>query len=68
MKAEFVEWKDIKQDMKLPEDDNNDGYVYGIHYLDDEGVDVIEAEWFKTNEERYAEVEKEKLDVINYIG
>lgn len=68
MKAEFIEWENIRKELKLPTDDNNDGYIYGIAYLDDEGVDTLDVEWFKTNEERYAQAEQEKLNVINYIG
>lgn len=67
-KAEFIEWEDIKRDAKLPQDDNNDGYIYGIAYLDDEGCDTLDCEWFKTNEERYAQAEQEKLNVINFVG
>lgn len=67
MKAEFIEWQDIKRDLKLPIDDNNDGYIYGIAYLDDEGVDTLEVEWFKTNKERYNIVEQERLEVINFL-
>lgn len=65
-KAEFIEWKDIKKDLKLPESDNNDGYIYGITYLSDDGVDALDAEWFLTNEERYKA--GEDYDVINYNG
>lgn len=67
-KAEFIEWGDIKRDLKLTKEDNNKGYIYGIAYLDDEGIDTLDCEWFKTNEERYAQAEQEKLNVINYIG
>ena len=35
-------------------DDGNDGYEYGINWLDGEGEDIyiIDCEWFKTEEER----------------
>lgn len=65
-KAEFIEWEDIRKDAKLPKEDNNEGYIYGIAYLDDEGVDTLDCEWFKTNEERYNA--GEEFDVINYNG
>lgn len=65
-KAEFVEWEDIKRDLKLPKEDNNDGYIYGIAYLCDEGIDTLDCEWFKTNEERYAEAGS--LNVLNFAG
>lgn len=67
-KVEFIEWETIKRDAKLPQDDNNNGYIYGIAYLDEEGCDTLDCEWFKTNEERYAQAEQEKLNVINFIG
>lgn len=44
MKYELVEAQDCF-------DDNNNGYIYGIHWID--GVDVVDCEWFKTEEERY---------------
>ena len=66
--AQFIEWEDIRRDAKLPTDDNNEGYIYGIAYLDDEGVDTLDVEWFKTNEERYETVKNEQLEIINFIG
>ena len=33
MKAEFIEWGDIRRECKYPQEDNNDGYIYGIAYL-----------------------------------
>ena len=53
MKAEFIEWGDIRRECKYPQEDNNDGYIYGIAYLDDEGIDTLDVEWFKTDKERY---------------
>lgn len=67
-KAEFIEWEYIRSECKYPQEDNNDGYIYGIAYLDDEGCYILDCEWFKTNEERYAQAEQEKLNVINFIG
>jgi len=48
---ECVEWKQIKEDCKYDEDDDNNGYVYGIHYLDEE-CQIVDAEWFKSLAER----------------
>lgn len=31
--------------------DNNDGYIFGIHYLDENG-NIIDIQWFKTESER----------------
>ena len=67
-KAEFIEWADIKRDAKLPEEDNNGGYIYGIAYLSDDECDTLDCEWFRTNEERYAQAEQENLNIINFIG
>lgn len=38
---------------QYPKEGNNDGYIYGINYLDfqNEG-DILDCEWFKTEEER----------------
>lgn len=67
MKVEFIEWENIRKELKLPTDDNNDGYIYGIAYLDNEGVDTLDVEWFKTNKERYEMVKQGQLDVINFL-
>jgi hypothetical protein len=32
-------------------DDDNDGYEFGINWLDEAGY-VLDCEWFKTEEER----------------
>ena len=32
-------------------DDDNDGLIYGIHWLDEDG-NICDCEWFKTEEER----------------
>ena len=48
-------WSDIKDEMDYPENDNNNGLIYGIYWLDD-NREVVEVEWFKTDKERKAEV------------
>lgn len=65
-KAEFVEWSDIRDDLKLPQSDNNDGYIFGLAYLSDDGVDTLDCEWFLTNEERY--ISAKDFNVLNYVG
>ena len=62
-KCEIEHWENIKSDMKYPKEDNNEGYVYGIYLLD--GDDIIEAEWFKTAEERFQAIKKYNLEVVN---
>jgi len=62
-KCEIEHWENIKSDMKYPKEDNNEGYVYGIYLLD--GDDIIDVEWFKTDEERFKAIRKYKLEVVN---
>lgn len=49
---------------EFPDDGNNDGYIYGINYVDFEGEgDIIDCEWFVTEDER-DEAIKKLTDVI----
>ena len=53
MKYELVHWQDIKKDMKIYEDsDNNDGFVFGVNLLDEDSDEVVDVQWFKTEQER----------------
>ena len=63
MKVELEMWENIKKDMGYNESDNNEGYIYGIYYLDD--VDIVGVEWYKTEQRRQEVIKKEKLQVIN---
>ena len=63
MKVELEMWENIKKDMGYNESDNNEGYIYGIYYLDD--VDIVEVEWYKTEQKRQEVIKKEQLQVIN---
>ena len=65
MKCELEHWDNIKKDCKSPEDDNNDGYVYGIYVLD--GDDIIDVEWFKTDKERFNVIDKYNLEIVNQM-
>lgn len=49
-----VSWESIKSDCKYPEIDNNDGFIYGIEISEDKEVciDILDYQWFKTEEER----------------
>ena len=49
-----VEWEDVRRDMKYPKEDNNNGLIYGIEYMD--GEMVSDVEWFATAKERDAEL------------
>ena len=40
--------------MKYPKEDNNEGLIYGIEYMD--GEEVSDVEWFATAKERDAEL------------
>lgn len=48
---ELVEWETVRKDCLYPETDNNDGYIYGIHYLDDE-CQIVDVEWFTSEGKR----------------
>lgn len=54
---ELKMWEEIKDEMQYPKNDNNDGLIYGIYWLDDNGQ-VCDVEWFKTEQERFDEVDE----------
>ena len=45
-----VNWYDEGLDKFYDTDKDNKGLIWGVYYL--EGEDVIDVEWFKTEEER----------------
>ena len=47
---ELVEWADVKADCQYDKDDDNDGYIYGLHYLD--GEEILDVEWFTSEGKR----------------
>jgi hypothetical protein len=51
MKIELHKWDN--------KNDNNNGYIYGIYYLDND--EVVEVEWYKTEQERQETIKKEGL-------
>ena len=64
MKYELVHWQDVKNDMKIYEDsDDNEGFVFGINVLDEDSDEVVDVQWFKTEQERADALQKneEKL-------
>ena len=63
MKCEIEHWENVRKSMKYPIEDNNNGYVYGIYILDEDVV--VDAEWFKTDEERFKVIKKYNLEIIN---
>jgi hypothetical protein len=45
-----VNWYDEELDKFYDTDKDNKGLIWGVYYLENE--DVIDVEWFKTEEER----------------
>jgi len=62
-KCEIEHWDNVRKDMKIPIEDNNNGYVYGVYLLDDD--DIIDVQWFKDDSERFKFIEKYNLEIIN---
>jgi len=63
--VEKIIWDDVKKDMKYPECDDNEGYIYGLNFTDFEGEgDIYEVSWYKTDEERQKEIEEIKAIII----
>ena len=63
--VELVMWETIRRDCKYPESDNNNGYIYGLNLIDVDGEgDILDVQWFKTNEEREIYISENDLRVI----
>jgi len=62
-KCEIEYWENVRRDMKIPIEDNNDGYVYGVYLLDED--DIIDVEWFKNDQERFDFIKKHNLKIVN---
>ena len=63
---EYVNWEDVRGDMKYPESDNNKGLIYGINLIDEESEEIMDVEWYKTSEEREASIKKYNLKEYEY--
>ena len=63
MRCELEHWENVRRDMKYPKEDNNNGYVYGLHILLND--EIIDVEWFKTEEERAKIIKDNHLVVVN---
>jgi hypothetical protein len=62
---ELVDWETVRSDCKYPKEDNNEGYIFGMNLIDFEGEgDILEVQWFKTNEERETFISENNLRVI----
>jgi hypothetical protein len=63
---EYVNWEDVRRDMKYPESDNNEGLIYGINLIDEESEEIMDVEWYKTSEEREGSIKKYNLKEYEY--
>ena len=48
---ELQMWEEVKKDCGYPEEDNNNGFIYGCHSIDEDGQ-ILDCNWFKSEEER----------------
>lgn len=62
-RVELVNWEDVRQENKLPVEDNNEGYTFGVNLLDDEN-NVIDVEWFLTDESRQKNIETFDMEIV----
>lgn len=56
----FVNWNDVKKDMKYSNDDDNNDYDFGVEIQDDDG-NILDVMWFKTERDR---MEVIRTDII----
>ena len=47
-----VEWEDVRRDNKYPTEDDNNGFIYGIEWMD--GEEVTDVTWYISEEIRDA--------------
>ena len=64
-KVELEIWNNIKTDMNYPDQDNNDGFIYGLNLLCEEGIDIIDVQWFKSDKKRFEFIDQYNLEIIN---
>lgn len=72
--VEKVLWETVRADMKYSIEDNNDGFEYGLNLYDDsmgldedgneQWQDIIDVQWFKTDQERETFIEENNLMVV----
>lgn len=58
MGYELVDAKDVF-------DDDNDGLIFGINWLDDDGV-IVDCEWFATEDERNEVIDRWYAELNNF--
>lgn len=61
--VELVLWEQVQLDCKYPKEDNNNGYTYGLNLLDN--GDIIDVEWFKSDQERFEYIKNNNLKLRN---
>ena len=61
--VELVLWEQVQLDCKYPKEDNNNGYTYGLNLLDN--GDIIDVEWFKSDQERFEYIKNNNLKLTN---
>ena len=65
--VELVMWETVRNDLKLPIEDNNDGFIYGLYFIDFEGEgDIIDAQWFKDSQERDDFISQNSFLILHY--
>lgn len=70
MEKEYVElvmWETVRNDLKLPIEDNNDGFIYGLYLIDFQGEgDIIDTQWFKDSQERDDFISQNSFLILHY--
>ncbi len=61
--VELILWEQVQLDCKYPKEDNNNGYTYGLNLLDN--GDIIDVEWFKSDQERFEYIKNNNLKLTN---
>lgn len=56
-------WDIVKNDMDYPDTDNNNGYIFGVNWLENE--EIIEVTWYRTEKERQQEIKKAGYEITN---
>jgi hypothetical protein len=49
-KLNKIHWENVRENLKLPKSDNNEGYIYGFELVQNE--EILEVFWYKTKKER----------------
>jgi hypothetical protein len=59
---EYVSWDEVQSDPS----DNNKGYIYGINLIDEDSGEILDVEWFKSEDEREKAIKKYNLVEYDY--